>query len=57
LKSVLHDMKYPRRVTRGEIQVRHDIPCFIAFPCSIELSACCGKSTVDRALANGQPPA
>ncbi len=26
LQSVLNNMKYARRVTRGEIQVRHDIP-------------------------------
>jgi hypothetical protein len=34
LESVLYDMENSRRVTRSEIQIRHDIPRVTAHPCS-----------------------
>ena len=54
LQSVLHDMKNSRRVTRSEIQVRHDIPRVTAYPCSNGLSRSLRKADI-AGPANGPP--
>src|ERR1035437_9729779 len=43
-------MQNARRMTRGEIQVRHDIPYVIAFLCSTEISADVAKNPRSGAL-------
>jgi hypothetical protein len=54
LKSVLYDVKYPRRVTRGETQVRHGIPLLYSFSMLNRTLRLLRK--VHSTLAKGQPP-